>query len=109
MSGAILSFSIFILAFGLIWIQIEYLYYIDLQYRVSRALKYGLVESFGSESVDENFILFEKNFKKLAPPFEYEIMLVDYQEYPKLVSYRVKVNDRYWFEETMIEEGIDEG
>ena len=28
------------------------------------------------------------------------------KEYPKLVSYRVKVNDRYWFEETMIEEEL---
>ena len=109
MSAAVISFSILILAFSLILIQMEYLHYMDLQYRVSRALKYGLVESFSSSTVEENFVVFENNFKKLAPPFEYEIMLVDYQEYPKLVSYRVKVNDRYWFEETMIEERIDEG
>lgn len=102
-------FALFIILMPIVQVQIENIRYVHFQYEIERALKSAIISAYEEESMNESFDVFKSEFLLRCPEsFEYTIKLQNFENYPKLVHFKIyaenELGDHYDMEASMIEE-----
>lgn len=109
MSGVIVLSGLFYFFFVIIFSQIDYAVKVHHEYMIHRAMQYAIVESFNEESPQHVIDSFKTAFETICPQdYEYDIRLMNFEVYPKIVHFQVETSDgAFQMEEILIEEVKD--
>lgn len=113
MAGTTFIFGLLIILIPILSIQIDNINMIHYRYMIERSLRSAMVSSYKEDTETAVFNNFKEEFFKYSPDnFTYTVSLINFEEGPKLIHFKVlAVNDNglsIELEETLIEEDLNE-